>query len=95
MHTRKTYVSYILLAGILWGSLAARITHVKGVVNAVSGLGVAFSTDSKSYITKGIIALLKLGHHRKQLQVIFQNHEDESLFLQSKIIKKEQSDSFL
>ena len=65
---------------------------MKGFVNAVSGLGVAFSTDSKSYITKGIIALLKLGHHRKQLQVIFQNHEDESLFLQSKIIKKEQSE---
>ena len=89
---RPDVVHHVGLKSILWGSLAARITHVKGVVNAVSGLGVAFSTDSKSYITKGIIALLKLGHHRKQLQVIFQNHEDESLFLQSKIIKKEQSE---
>ena len=39
-------VHHVGLKNILWGSLAARIVGVKGVVNAVSGLGVAFSNDS-------------------------------------------------
>lgn len=79
-------VHHVGLKSILWGSVAARLAKVKGVVNAVSGLGVAFSDDSKSIITKCILTVLKVGHHRKGLKVIFQNHEDENLFLNNGII---------
>lgn len=83
-------VHHVGLKNILWGSLAARMTGIKGVVNAVSGLGVAFSNESKPLVAKAILAILKVGHKRNGLQVIFQNHEDECLFLSHHIIKKNQ-----
>lgn len=72
-------VHHVGLKNILWGSIAARIIKVKGVVNAVSGLGTLFS-DEKSMFCKLLLCILKWGHKRKNLDVIFQNHDDEALF---------------
>ena len=87
---RQVVVHHVGLKNILWGGLAAKLTKVKSVVNAVSGLGVVFSEDSSSLISKGILLILRFSHHRKGVHVIFQNHEDEKLFLQNHIIKSEQ-----
>jgi glycosyltransferase involved in cell wall biosynthesis len=61
------------------------------VVNAVSGLGVMFSDDNHSLITKGILRILRFSHHRDRLTVIFQNHDDETLFLENHITDESQS----
>ena len=88
---RDAIVHHVGLKPILWGGLAAKVAGVKGVVNAVSGLGVMFSSDHLSPVVKGIVALLRYSHRRENVKVIFQNHEDEQLFLRNHIIKKEQS----
>ena len=41
---------HVGLKVILWGGLAAKLAGVKGVVNAVSGLGVMFSLEKESRI---------------------------------------------
>ena len=87
---RQILVHHVGLKNILWGGLAAKLAKVKAVVNAVSGLGVVFSEDSFSLMSKGILLLLRFSHHRNDIQVIFQNHEDEKLFMQNHIIKPEQ-----
>ena len=87
---RQVIVHHVGLKNILWGGLAAKLTRVRAVVNAVSGLGVVFSEDSSSLMSKGILQLLRFSHHRNNIQVIFQNHEDEALFVQNHIIKPEQ-----
>ena len=87
---RQVLVHHVGLKNILWGGLAAKLTRVKGVVNAVSGLGVVFSKDSSSLMSKGILQLLRFTHHRNNIQVIFQNREDEALFIQNHIVKPEQ-----
>lgn len=87
---RQILVHHVGLKNILWGSLAAKLARVKAVVNAVSGLGVVFSEDSSSLISKTILLLLRFSHHRKGVQVIFQNHEDEKMFLLNHIIRSEQ-----
>ena len=81
-------VHHVGLKNILWGGLAAKFADVQGVVNAVSGLGVTFSDERLSLMTRGILLLLRFSHHRNKLKVIFQNHEDEELFIHQHIITK-------
>lgn len=82
-------VHHVGLKTILWGGLAAKRAKVKGVVNAVSGLGVMFSEGKMSMTSRGILAVLRYSHRRKGVRVIFQNHEDETLFKKNHIIKSE------
>lgn len=73
----------------LWGTLAARITGVPAVVNAVSGLGVIF--DGKSRLSRFMPNIYRWIHRgKKNLQVIFQNDEDKAIYLSNGIVKKEQ-----
>ena len=79
-------VHHVGLKVILWGTLAAKLAKVKGVVNAVSGLGIFFSEDNKSLVSKILPKVLRYSHNRNNLAVIFQNNEDENLFLKNNII---------
>ncbi|MBQ9677039.1 MAG: glycosyltransferase family 4 protein [Prevotella sp.] len=93
LYTREKpdVVHHVGLKTILWGGLAAKLTGIKGVVNAVSGLGVMFSGEKQSLVAKGILAVLRFSHSRKGVRVIFQNHEDEDLFLKNHITQQEDS----
>ena len=84
-------VHHVGMKTILWGTLAAKISKVNGVVNAVSGLGGFFSEDNKSMLAKIMPKVLGFSHHGQNLLVIFQNHEDEAMYVKKGIIKKEQS----
>lgn len=82
-------VHHVGLKTILWGGLAAKLTGIKGVVNAVSGLGVMFSGEKLSLVAKGVLTMLRFSHNRNGVRVIFQNHEDEFLFLSHHITKQD------
>lgn len=84
-------VHHVGLKNILWGGLAAKFAQVHGVVNAVSGLGVTFSDERHSLMTRGILLLLRFAHHRKNVKVIFQNHEDKELFIRHYIISQDKA----
>ena len=84
-------VHHVGLKTILWGTLAAKLAKVHGVVNAVSGLGIFFSEENTSLVSKLLPRVLHFSHHRKNLAVIFQNEEDKGLFLKNRIIKEEQA----
>lgn len=72
---------------VLWGGIAAKLSHIHGVVNAISGLGILFSEEKKnSIITKAIIHAYRYSHHRTNLIDIFQNNEDKALFIRNKIL---------
>lgn len=77
---RNAVVHHVGLKNMVWGGLAARRRGVKGVINAVSGLGIMFSDYNPSRMRKLLIPVLKYGMSRKNVAVIFQNHEDEALF---------------
>lgn len=83
-------VHHVGLKTILWGTLAAKLARVYGVVNAVSGLGIFFSAENKGLASKVLPKVLKWSHKRKNLLVIFQNDEDKGLFLKHGIISEQQ-----
>ena len=74
------------LKNMMWGGIAARLVKTKGVLFAVSGLGTLFGEKSSPILSKAIQKLLGFGMHRKNGAVIFQNHDDEKLFIDNKII---------
>ncbi len=88
---RDAVVHHVGLKNILWGGLAAKLTGVRGVVNAVSGLGAIFSGDKMGMTAKGILAVMSFSNRRKNVKVIFQNQEDRNLFLQHGVITEDQT----
>jgi len=84
-------VHLVGLKTILWGSLACRLAGVKAMVSAVCGLGVLFNEEhAKSFMTRSILKVLRVTHKKRNLAVIFQNNDDKEIFLNAKIMKKEQ-----
>ena len=60
-------VHHVGMKTILWGTLAARFAKVKGVVNAISGLGGFFAEDNTSIMAKIVPMVLRFSHDRKNL----------------------------
>lgn len=87
---RDAVVHHVGLKSILWGGLAAKQNQVRGVVNAVSGLGAIFSDDKMGMTAKGILAVMRFSNKRKGVKVIFQNQEDRDLFLQHGVVEESQ-----
>lgn len=83
-------VHHVGLKNILWGGLAARILDIRGVVNAVSGLGGLFNDGNISTITRIILYVMKYSNNRPGVKVIFQNNDDMAIFLENKVVSKEQ-----
>lgn len=75
------------LKNMMWGGLASRFTKTRGVLYAISGLGTLFGEHSNPKVSYIIRKFLKFGMNKKNVAVIFQNHEDERLFIDSGIVK--------
>lgn len=88
---KPTIVHHVAMKAVLWGSLAAKIAKIHGVVNAISGLGGFFADDKRSIVSQGVIKVLQFSHHRANLLVIFQNQEDKALYVCHHIIKDSQA----
>ena len=89
---KDAVVHHVGLKNILWGGLAAKLTGVQGVVNAVSGLGAIFSGNNIGMTAKGILAVMRFANRRKNVKVIFQNQEDKDLFLRHRLITESQAE---
>jgi glycosyltransferase involved in cell wall biosynthesis len=83
-------VHHVGLKTILWGTIAAKFSCVRGIVNAVSGMEILFSDENSSLTAKLILKVFWFSHRRNNLMVIFQNNEDCAIFLKYRIIKEEQ-----
>lgn len=77
---KTSIVHHVGLKNMVWGGVAAKMRKIDGVINAVSGLGIMFSDFNPSRLKKVLIPVLKWGMDSDNVSVIFQNHEDESLF---------------
>ena len=73
---------------VLYGSLAARMAGTKNIVNAVPGLGFAFS-DGQFLLRTIVTTLYRLS--LRNTKVIFQNPEDRDVFLENRLIATNQA----
>lgn len=83
-------VHHVGLKDILWGGLAAKLTGVRGVVNAVSGLGSLFNGNKISATSKAILTIMRFSNKRSKVKVIFQNNDDISIFHSNNVVTEDQ-----
>jgi glycosyltransferase involved in cell wall biosynthesis len=90
---QPSIVHHVGIKPVLYGSLAARITRVPGVVNALAGLGYLFVAEGRRAPILQYLARLayKLALRRKCSRVIFQNEENRDLFVENRLVKKTQA----
>lgn len=78
-------VHHVTLKPVVYGSIAARLLKIKGVVNAVSGLGYNFTAGRMGAVAKMMVSMMRYGFNRDNVSVIFQNGDDEKAFRDFKI----------
>jgi glycosyltransferase involved in cell wall biosynthesis len=84
---------HVALKGIVYGGLAARLSGGIASVNAVVGLGHAFVNESGRFglLRRALFALFRWALDRSHARIIFQNKENQDVFIQAGIIKTGQS----
>jgi glycosyltransferase involved in cell wall biosynthesis len=80
-------VHHVTLKPSIYGSIAARKSGVKNVVNAISGLGYNFTAGRKGIKQRILNLLLKYSFKQGGLKFIFQNPDDVNIFLDLGLIK--------
>jgi len=85
-------VHHVTIKPVLFGSLVARFYKNIKVVNAITGLGFAFSKDEKASSIKRLVSrAYKVGLQNPRQRTIFQNEEDKAVFVDNGFIKSEQT----
>jgi glycosyltransferase involved in cell wall biosynthesis len=88
---RPDIVHHFTIKPVIYGSIAAHLTGITGIINSITGLGHLFiNTDRATRLLRAIASRL----YRMNLydtQVIFENPEDRDIFIQKNLIQAEQS----
>ena len=85
-------VHHVTMKPILYGSFAAWLTRRTTVVNAISGLGYAFSSHGQAKVRHWIAKnLYRMALHLPQSRTIFQNPDDLEEFCSSGLLPREQA----
>jgi glycosyltransferase involved in cell wall biosynthesis len=81
-NVRPDLVHHVTHKPVLYGSIAARLTKVPAVVNAISGLGYAFiATGWKAGLRRRLmLSAYRAAFSHPNCRAIFQNPEDVALF---------------
>jgi glycosyltransferase involved in cell wall biosynthesis len=87
-------VHNISIKPVIYGSIAARLSGVKKIVNLVNGLGYVFTEDRsfKRLALRVIVTFMyRITFSSKRIKVIFQNPDDQKFFISKGITTKENS----
>lgn len=89
---KPAVIHHMCKKSVLYGCLLTRFFSEINVVNTIPGLGYMFISQSKKSILTRSVFLYgnRVGFHRKNLVVAFQNQDDEALFLKHKLVKPSQ-----
>jgi glycosyltransferase involved in cell wall biosynthesis len=88
---RPDIIHQVTLRVVLYGSIAAKITRIP-TVNAITGLGYLFIANGlKERMMRSILSLIFRFFLKGRNVTIFQNEDDRGIFLQRKIVSKNQT----
>lgn len=90
---RPDIVHHVAIKPVLYGSVAAGLTHVRATVNALAGLGYVFSSSQRK--ARMLRPLVKLAYHfllnRANSCTIIQNPEDRHLLTNAAFLGSEKT----
>lgn len=79
-------VHQITIKPVVYGSIAAKQVGIRGVVNAISGLGYMFAQGHVGVMQKIILYLMKRGVCRNGVSFIFQNQDDQAVLREFSVL---------
>jgi glycosyltransferase involved in cell wall biosynthesis len=87
---RPTIVHHVGVKPMLYGSWAARICGVPGVVNAQPGLGYVFTGEGAraAALRSGVIAAYRSAWRGETTRVVFQNQDNLDFFVASRMVPR-------
>ena len=88
-------VHHVTLKPVIYGSFAAKQTRIKGILNAVSGLGYAFTEGRRGTVQSIMIKMMAYGFRRKNVSFIFQNQDDLKELQSLKVIADSNTLNFI
>jgi glycosyltransferase involved in cell wall biosynthesis len=93
INIKPVIVHHVTIKPIVYGSIAARLSSIPFVVNAISGLGFVFiNTGFFASIRKNLISYFyKYMFNQNNVRVIFQNPDERNLLLNKNIVSKQYS----
>ncbi len=92
-HEKLDLVHHNTIKPSIYGSLAARLTGVRGIVNSITGRGYVFLGDStQSRLLRYLVhQLYKIAFSSKNCVAIFENKSDQTYFNDKRLITSKQS----
>lgn len=81
-------VHQITIKPVVYGSLAAKNLGIKGVINAISGMGYMFNSGKIGFTQRLILNLMRKGSNRSNVSYIFQNQDDMAVLNRYGVIEK-------
>lgn len=75
--------------GVIYGSIAAKLSRVTRIFNTITGLGYVFSNTSKKALQSFVLLLYRIA--LANTTVIFQNPDDQNFFHEEMIVDIEKS----
>jgi glycosyltransferase involved in cell wall biosynthesis len=86
-------VHHVTIKPVIYGSLAARVLGVRGVINAVSGLGYAFIPragvdPAHAALQHTLWAAYRIALDGPRTRTIFQNEDDRKTFVQRGLVPR-------
>ncbi len=85
-------IHHVTIKPVIYGSIAARISGFRSVVNAISGLGYTFSEDWRASLLRPVtrtLYRLALGYERSF--VVFQNPDDRDELVRMGMVPRERT----
>ena len=84
-------VHHFTIKPVIYGSLAAHILQIPGIINSITGLGHVFiDSAARTRFLRMIVKELYRISLRRTV-AIFENPEDQDIFIQNRLLKAEQS----
>ena len=85
---RPAIVHHVTVKPVLFGTLAARLSRVPHIVNAISGMGYLFSNEARarSASSRLVLAAYRMLFATSRVRVIFQNRDDLNFFIDQRLI---------
>jgi len=84
-------VHHFTIKPVIYGSLAAHLLRIPGIINSITGLGHLFIDPAMlTHLLRGLAkSLYRISLRRTQ--VIFENPEDRDIFIRNRLLQPEQS----
>lgn len=80
-------VNHFTPKGVIYGSIAARLSGLQSIYNTITGLGFVFSGKSNALLKAMVILLYRIA--LKNTTVLFQNPDDQIFFYKEHIVQPE------